>query len=223
MTKNDASTAAKLLRQFLAQLLTLSPDPTTDTAAELRRLVGDLTSYAETKIADGVFGPALAACFAAATEAGATMATMSRIHRLAATMVPVGNPQIAVVVAARRFAAIEQARISGRTTYRSRQDIDAAQALLNAEFANLTEYAADAGAITVYRTMMELHAAATRDLAERSRPLPRMVQYRFATSMPSLALANRLYGDAGRADELRDENKVPHPLFMAREGRALSA
>ena len=33
---------------------------------------------------------------------------------------------------------------------------------------------------------------------------------------------NRLYDDAGRADELREENQVAHPLFAPRIGVALS-
>jgi prophage DNA circulation protein len=41
--------------------------------------------------------------------------------------------------------------------------------------------------------------------------------------MPSVALAHRLYADASRADELRNENKIVHPAFCLRDGRALSA
>jgi prophage DNA circulation protein len=36
-------------------------------------------------------------------------------------------------------------------------------------------------------------------------------------------LAQRLHSDASRSDELRMENKTPHPLFMPLTGRALSA
>ena len=39
----------------------------------------------------------------------------------------------------------------------------------------------------------------------------------------SLTLGQRLYGDAGRADELVAENEIVHPLFASRAGRALSA
>jgi prophage DNA circulation protein len=50
-----------------------------------------------------------------------------------------------------------------------------------------------------------------------------MVAYAFPDRRPVLAIAQALYGDAGRADELRAENKVVHPLFMPAAGRALSA
>ena len=53
--------------------------------------------------------------------------------------------------------------------------------------------------------------------------LPRMVSYTVGAVMPALTLANRIYADAGRADELAAENKIIHPAFCPREGRALSA
>jgi prophage DNA circulation protein len=34
--------------------------------------------------------------------------------------------------------------------------------------------------------------------------------------MPSLTMANLIYHDATRAEELADENKTIHPLFMQR-------
>jgi prophage DNA circulation protein len=71
--------------------------------------------------------------------------------------------------------------------------------------------------------MLALHAAVTRDLTQRGRPLPRMVSYNTAASLPALALANRIYGDASRTDELIAENRAVHPLFMPAAGRALTA
>jgi prophage DNA circulation protein len=50
-----------------------------------------------------------------------------------------------------------------------------------------------------------------------------MVQFAFGGSMPTLVMAQRLYADASRADELRDENKVVHPAFMLPTGMALSS
>ncbi len=41
-------------------------------------------------------------------------------------------------------------------------------------------------------------------------------------SMPSLWWANRLYGDAGRAEELADRNRVKHSLFMPAQIEALA-
>ena len=49
------------------------------------------------------------------------------------------------------------------------------------------------------------------------------MSYTVGAVMPALTLANRIYADAGRADELVAENKIIHPAFCPREGRALSA
>jgi prophage DNA circulation protein len=56
-----------------------------------------------------------------------------------------------------------------------------------------------------------------------ARPLPRLLPYQFARVMPTLVLAQRLYADASRADEIRAENHVVHPLFCPLTGFALSA
>ena len=53
--------------------------------------------------------------------------------------------------------------------------------------------------------------------------LPRMVSYAVGAVMPALTPANCIYADAGRVDELVAENKIIHPAFCPREGRALSA
>ena len=50
-----------------------------------------------------------------------------------------------------------------------------------------------------------------------------MLNFVFAASLPTLVAAYKLYADASRADELRDQNKVVHPAFMLPTGRALSA
>jgi prophage DNA circulation protein len=74
-----------------------------------------------------------------------------------------------------------------------------------------------------YRGLVELHAGIIAFLVQTARPLPAMLQFSFAQSMPTLTMSNRLYYDASRADELRAENKVVHPLFMLSTGQALSS
>jgi prophage DNA circulation protein len=49
-----------------------------------------------------------------------------------------------------------------------------------------------------------------------------MLNFAFAESLTTLVAAYRLYADAGRADELRDENHCIHPAFLRPTGRALS-
>jgi prophage DNA circulation protein len=89
-------------------------------------------------------------------------------------------------------------------------------------FAAMQEIAADDMDQAGYMVLIQLHAALAYYLAQTARPLPRMLSYAFTDTLPTLVLAYRLYADAGRADELRAENKIVHPAFSLREGRALS-
>jgi prophage DNA circulation protein len=74
----------------------------------------------------------------------------------------------------------------------------------------------------VYRALVSLHGAITFDLNTRALPLPRIVVFQAPSILPTLWVANRLYGDAGRESELRAENNLVHPAFMPPTIRALS-
>ena len=89
-------------------------------------------------------------------------------------------------------------------------------------FDQAEEVAADEMVLTVYKELVALHAAVTFHLYETARPLPQMLVYRFAIPRPTLVLSYRLYDTASRADELRGENKIVHPAFAPREGRAMA-
>ena len=73
-----------------------------------------------------------------------------------------------------------------------------------------------------YQALIALDAKVVADLTTRAAALPRLVTYSLRPQLTSHALANLLYGDAGRSDELRAENKVRHPAFMPPTGTALS-
>jgi prophage DNA circulation protein len=135
----------------------------------------------------------------------------------------VGLPAVAVAVTGMQFSLVMQARIIATMTFVSREDVDAMMLTMNAVFEPAEEFAADAtDDPSVFQSMVALHSAVTRNLIALARPLPRVIQYRFTERMPSLVLANRIYADARRADELRMENKTVHPAFMQSSGRCLS-
>jgi prophage DNA circulation protein len=54
-----------------------------------------------------------------------------------------------------------------------------------------------------------------------SASLSELMQFNSAQPLPALTLANRLYQDVGRADELIQESDVPHPAFMPVSMRVL--
>ena len=82
------------------------------------------------------------------------------------------------------------------------------------------EFAADNRDPSTFQALIAAHAAATADLTTRAAYLPAMVTYSVQRVLTSHALANRLYGDASRCDELRAENKIIHPAFFPLTGTA---
>ncbi|GGC70851.1 hypothetical protein [Chelatococcus reniformis] len=223
MKASDAKEAAALLSPVLDALLTSATDRASAEAADLRRQVGALQASAETVISNATLPAPLLACFDAARGAGATLDTMAAVRAIAVGAVASVNAAETVRQLCIRFCLIAEARVLAGVTLTSREDVDRLRDRFNAAFDPAEEFAADAMDSVNYKALVALHAAVIHDLVTRARPLPRIVNYRLAETFPTLVIANRLYGDAGRADELRAENKIIHPAFPPRAGRALSA
>jgi len=88
--------------------------------------------------------------------------------------------------------------------------------------AKVEEAFADAMDQASYRALLQLRSGIVGYLTQTAQPLPRLVNFEFYQVLPTLVQAYRLYADASRADELRAENNVVHPLFAPRTGVALS-
>jgi prophage DNA circulation protein len=224
MTFAQRRVAVAALKAVLDALLASGVDATSQDGATLRQLCGALAAEAIDRVQAGTFGTPLRACFEAATTAGATFAGMDRVRQEAQGVTVPDLPVQRIAQTAARYALVEIVRILASTTFTSRQDVDAALARVNAAFVPAEDFAATRFNTEVWRALLALHGAVVRDLNARARPLPRIVTYAFGTRMPLLTLANRLHGDAGRAEELLAENRdTVHPLFMPASGRALSA
>lgn len=191
-------------------------------AADLYYALGDLVANAGTMLQAGQIGSPMLNCFDLAVSAGATIATMEQVRLAMMAGTPVSVIAIAVTIGAIRMALAEEVKIYAATTFTSRQDVDAALSQLNDAFDGAVDYAADNQDPMAYQALIAAHAAVVKDLTTRARPLPNMVTYSFGRVMTSHTLANRLYGDANRCDELRLENKVIAPAFMPISGSALS-
>ena len=61
---------------------------------------------------------------------------------------------------------------------------------------------------------MGVRTAFLNTMAQTSAGLSELMQINTAVPVPALVLANRLYQDASRANELIQEASVPHPAFM---------
>jgi prophage DNA circulation protein len=108
------------------------------------------------------------------------------------------------------------------TQFASREAVEDTKNEMAVAFDDMEEIAADDMDTMTYSALVALHAAVADHLISAQRPLPYMLNFQFAQPAPTLVFAHRLYADASRADQLRDENGVIHPLFMPPFGRALS-
>lgn len=215
--------AAAILTRVLANLLGTAKMKSGRDGSALRRACGDLAAHAVEQIEDASAVTSLASCFELARQAGANYDGMDRVRRAAQAETPKTLQAVAIAVTAIRFALIQQARMVAAMTFASRNDVERMTARINAAFDPSEMFAADAKDVASYRAILALHAAVSNDLAATARPLPRMVAYSMAQSMPVLWLANRIYGDAARADEIVGENKPVHPAFMPTTGRVLAS
>lgn len=220
---SDIAAAATVLQTVLAALLSSAGPGKTAAGADLRRQTGALSAGAEGAIKTASLGAALLGCFDAAVEAGATLATLRPVLNIITGQTPTTPAAVLVQQACLRMVLVAMARCYATVPLQSRADVDAYVAEANDIFGAAEDAAsgAELGA-DVYRALVALHAAVALDLQTRGQPLPRMVSFKFAARRPSLWIANRLYGDGGREEELRLENAPVHPLFMPASGRALA-
>jgi len=222
MFKKDAKEAAPIMQRSLKALVAAVPSRGHQ-GADLRTACGVLRVKAETLIQADAAGPPLAECFDLARKAGITQAQLATVRTETASEKPVTLGAMMIKDSIIGICLATEARVIADMTFTSREDIDALKAQMNAIFAPVEEMLADEMDQMTFQAMVALHAAIIFFLIDTGRPLPRMLKFAFSRSMPTLVTAHRLYADAGRADQLRDENKVVHPAFMRPTGRALSA
>lgn len=211
-----------VVRQVGAALIVAAKAEGGRAGADLRFSVGDLTSRTDHHLASRTLGATLLSAFNDCRDAGATVEGADQVRLVAFRTTPTTADARAVRAACIHLALAMSVQIITQMTFRSRDDVQALTARLNAMFAPAEDDAADAGDQEGYRSLVSMHAAITRDLVRRAKPLPQIVPFAFASRMPALALSNRLYGRADRADEIAGENRVVHPLFMPASGRALA-
>jgi prophage DNA circulation protein len=82
--------------------------------------------------------------------------------------------------------------------------------------------AGDVGDDSSYSALRALRVAVIDDLNTRGASLPAMTTFTFLSALPSLVLANRMYADPSRADEIVTEADPIHPAFMPTSFSALA-
>lgn len=222
MSQSALKESASLLQAIAAALITSTPNANAGGPA-LRQACGWLSANAVTAIRNWQIGTPLLTCFQAATGAGATVGSFALVRAVITGTVTVSPLAGLVAQAAICMSLAEEVRAISQYAFTSRDDVESTIGAMNAAFDPAIDFAAVADDATAYRSLVALRAAMARDLSVRGWPLPSMTNFAFSKGRSMLALANRLYGDASRVDELTLENKVVHPLFGPSSGRALSS
>lgn len=189
---------------------------------DCRRLVGIMRADGKVLINEGTLGGPAGDAWTLAREAGATFESFDVVRRALILEAPRSVPGQAVAHLLTQQTLIQMARLASITEFDSRDDALKVLNRVSAAFAPAEEDIADEQDAMVYRAIVSLRAATVRDLAERGRQLPRVVGYSFADTMPSLWIANRIYSDGSRSEQLHGENKWVHPAFCPDSGVCLS-
>lgn len=221
MFKYDAIEAKPIVDVTLDALLTWTATRGRE-GSDLRSIVGDTKAYALPLLQADLIADALIKCFEAAYLAGINLQQMEHVRRTAEAQTAKSVGAILTKDTLIELALSIEGDIIGSISFVTRDDVSRAREMVNASFADVEEHIADEMDAMTWRALIKVHAAISMYLYETARPLPRMLNFRFGMPMPTLVLAHRLYADAGRADELRAENRVVNPCFMRPFGRALS-
>lgn len=192
------------------------------TGADLRYTVGDLNGYLAEYIRDGSFADRLLKCFQQATAANIPLTWLDNTLKSLTAETPTTLEGVIVVENCIVFAMAQQARVLSVTKFNSRDDCEAMLKRMKNWFDVVSMLAADTMANPNYLALIDLAGSITRYLADAARPLPRMISFNLNATLPSLTIAQLIYADGSRYEELAQENKTVHPLFMQRELRGLS-
>jgi len=221
MREIELKAAAAFVVAIVKRLLTFKTQGGRE-AADLRRLAGALQANAQDLISSARVAQDMAQVFTAATTAGAGLADWRRFRQATLAQDVTTVPEAIIKNGGLQMALIEAVRIISEIEFISRTQVAEIQSEMALAFDEVIETASDDRAVDVVRDMSELQAGVARHLAETSRPLPDMIDYKVPRRLPSLVIAHQLYHDAGRADELIAENGTIHPAFMLETGKALS-
>lgn len=128
----------------------------------------------------------------------------------------------AMTAACRRAALVSLARAEATYQPVSYDDAAALRESITAALDAEITIAGDAGQDDTYLALKQVRSAIVRDLTTRGASLPTVVTVSFGVSMPSLAIAQRLYKDASRSDQITAEANTIHPAFCPLSFQALS-
>lgn len=141
-----------------------------------------------------------------------------------------GQTQAAQIIAQAAAASLMRraaiARLARSVTVYQPSSYDDAIAIRNAVAACIdaeTLIAGDSGDDASYSALRALRQSVVAILSAAGNGLAHLRQFSFAAPLPSLALAERMYQDASRADQIVDQCNPVHPAFCPTTFRALAS
>jgi hypothetical protein len=219
----QVESATDMLVGFLNLVLQSIPDNSAPNANTLLQLVGSLRANAAAAIGGNTLGTQLQQIMLAANIAGATYAGIEECRKY---LMGFGDSdsyytQIVMRACLTMTLSLESLLITN-LTFTTQADAKAMINQVTKMFADAQALGLDTVDALIYENLIGISGALTNHLATTALQLPRFLTYRTGMSMPSLYLANRIYGDASRFEEIEQENGVVNPAFVQREIRVLS-
>lgn len=212
MTPYELDEAVEILGGAL-QTLVVMRTSTARAAVALRTAVGDLSAELQTAIESRKAGEKIAAIFRLAGQSGISFGAWEEyaadlVGRTAETSG--GEAALRLLIGC---VAVEAAAAADRATFQSRAEADTFMKRVAALMDSVTDAAAPVEDGEISHALARLYSVVVRSLQERARPLPRLVSVDPAGAT-SLVLANDLYRDTSRAEEIVVSNHVVHPAFL---------
>jgi prophage DNA circulation protein len=222
MLKADAEEAAPIVRLTFDAILAITTGQGRP-GADLRTAIGDFNAHALPLLQSDQSGPPLLHIFELTRKNGATLPQLALVRATTSSRSPATLGARLIKNSLIHLSLATEARVIADTVFKSRQAAEDMKDAMAEAFDDMEEIAADDMDTGSYAALVDLDAAVADYLMTAQRPLPYMLNFQFAGPAPDLVFAHRLYHDAGRSDELREENGVIHPLFMPPFGRALAS
>ncbi|MDB5853296.1 MAG: Phage tail/DNA circulation protein [Herminiimonas sp.] len=122
----------------------------------------------------------------------------------------------------RRAAVVALARASAKYQPFSVDDAARVRGIVCGALDSEISIAGDQHEDATFNALRSLRAAVVLDLTARGAGLPTIAQVGTPLPIPAIALAQQLYRDPSRADELVTQANCPHPAFMPVSFKALS-
>jgi len=125
-----------------------------------------------------------------------------------------GGNQVAIVQLVQCAAAASAVTVVSQIDFTSYDDAVGIRDPLSDSLDALALAIADGGDDDLADAVDQMRLAMIADVTARGGSLARLYAYTPATTEPALVIAQRLYGDATRADEIVARNAIAHPGFV---------